>query len=126
MKPKIWILLIIFILLIALAIIGYFSVKFVIDYRMHLNSRLQSQYTTFYIDIRDYGFMPENLTIKQGERIIWKNLGTQNHSVVFPKLNISSGNLTTGMNYSFVFNYTGNFTYGCVIHPDKLGMIFVE
>jgi len=82
--------------------------------------------TIFHVDIRDYGFMPENFTIKKGEEIIWKNLGTGNHSVIFPEMNLSSGIMVVEAEYSVVFNYSGNFTYGCGLHPDKLGKITVD
>ena len=126
MKPIFLILIIAVILLILLSIVGYFGFKLIQKNNLPGKLVIPVHLNTFYIDIRDYGFMPENFTIELGEKIVWKNLGNQNHSVVFPSLNISSGILISGTNYSIVFNYSGNFSYGCGQHPDKTGLIFVR
>ncbi len=126
MKPIFWILIIAIILLIALTIIGYFGFKLIQKNDLPVKLVIPPSLNIFYIDIQDYGFMPEKFTIDKGEEIIWKNLGKQNHSVVFPSLNFSSGILVPGANYSLVFDYSGNFSYGCGQHPDKRGMIIVK
>jgi plastocyanin len=58
--------------------------------------------------------------------IIWKNLGSKNHSIIFPKLNISSGIILPEENFSIEFNYSGNFSYGCGLHPKDIGNILVN
>jgi plastocyanin len=126
MKPIFWILIIAVILLIALTTIGYFAVKLIQKHNLPGKLIIPADLNVFHIDIRDYGFMPENFTIDKGEGIAWKNLGSGNHSVVFPSLNFNSGVLVPEQNYSIVFNSSGNFSYGCGLHPDKRGLIIVK
>lgn len=126
MKPRNWILIIGISLLIALIIVGYFGFELVRKNTLPGKLLVPSRLNSFHVDIRDYGFIPENLTIDRGEEVVWKNLATQNHSVSFPYLNLSSGVLVGNGNYSVVFNFSGNFTYECKFHPDKKGMIIVK
>lgn len=126
MKPRTWIFIIVLVLFIVSAILCYSIFKSLQNNPSSLKLTTSLNQTTFYIDIRDYGFNPENFTIVQGERIVWKNLGNENHSVNFPQINLTSGVIIPGANYSVVFNYSGNFTYLCKFHVNNVGKVEVQ
>ena len=114
MKPWIWIIGIVLLLLIALAVVGYVGFNFFKNKSIP-KEIVPVEEATFHIDIRDYGFMPENLTIELGEKIVWKNLGKENHSVIFSKMNLSSGVILPEADYNIVFNYSGNFNLKIIL-----------
>jgi plastocyanin len=68
--------------------------------------------------VRDFSFTPANLTITQGDTVVWSNvLGT--HSV--HELNGVFGNniASAPWVYTFVFNVAAvNYNYECQRHPD--------
>jgi len=126
MKSKTWTFVIVLILFLVGAICGYLVFKY---FRLdNINTQkilLQKNEAIFYIDIRDYGFFPNNLSIQLGDTIVFKNLGGLNHSISFDNLNFSSGIIPPHENYSIVLNSSGEINYTCELHPSLHGEIFV-
>jgi len=80
------------------------------------------------IDIKNFGFEPEALTIAAGTAVTWVNQDEEPHNIVElgkPRLFRSQG-LDGGEKYSFVFDKPGTYEYICSIHPHMHGTIVVK
>jgi plastocyanin len=78
------------------------------------------------IEIKDFAFNPQTITVKSGEKITWINKDEEPHTVVsvgkkFPK---SSG-LDTDQEYSITAGAPGTYEYFCSVHPKMTGTIVV-
>jgi plastocyanin len=79
------------------------------------------------IEIKDFMFNPQKITVKSGDKITWVNRDEEPHTVVsvgkkFPK---SSG-LDTDQEYSIIAGAPGTYEYFCSVHPKMTGTIVVE
>jgi plastocyanin len=129
-KPVFWVFLIILILIIVGILIIYLVINIISKDNPNLHkstvTHVLSDISIYYVDIRDYGFFPEELKIRPGESVVWKNLGYENHTVSFEEINISSGVLMSGENYTKIFDNEGVFNYNCLINPDLRGRMIVS
>ena len=79
------------------------------------------------IEIKDFAFNPQTITVKSGDKITWINRDEEPHTVVsvgkkFPR---SSG-LDTDQEYSITAGAPGTYEYFCSVHPKMTGTIVVE
>lgn len=79
------------------------------------------------IEIKDFMFNPQKITVKSGEKITWINHDEEPHTVVsvgkkFPK----SSALDTDQEYSITAGAPGTYEYFCSVHPKMTGTIVVE
>ena len=82
---------------------------------------------SYKIEIKDFAFNPQKITVKSGEKITWINHDEEPHTVVsvgkkFPK---SSG-LDTDQEFSITAGAPGTYEYFCSVHPKMTGTIVVE
>ena len=78
------------------------------------------------VSIESLQFKPATLTIKAGEKVIWTNNDDRDHTVIAKGGGFKSGVIHRGESFSFSFEKSGNFAYGCRLHPRMKGMIVVE
>jgi plastocyanin len=76
------------------------------------------------INIQNFAFSPETLTVTKGTTVTWINNDSAPHQIKSATFN--SGQLGKGQSFSFTFNDVGAFDYSCAIHPSMLGKIIVE
>ena len=80
------------------------------------------------IDIKDFAFSPETLTIKKGTTVTWTNQDDARHDIT-PVGDASdferSELLEQGESYNFTFNTVGTYEYICSPHPYMTGTIEV-
>lgn len=72
------------------------------------------------IEIKNYKFIPENIKIKKGTTITWKNADVVRHDVQMDddsKEGPRSELLKKDEEYSYTFNEIGVFSYHCTPHP---------
>ena len=73
------------------------------------------------IEIKNFKFVPEKMTIKKGTTITWKNFDNTKHNVIFDDESageVEGGKLiSNGEEVSFTFNEVGEFPYYCMPHP---------
>ncbi len=82
---------------------------------------------TYDVDIQDFEFSPQSLTIQEGDTVIWTNEDNAPHNVRSRSgQELSSNTLQEGDTYSHTFDEAGNFSYYCSIHPNMTGTIIVE
>ena len=79
------------------------------------------------IEIKDFAFNPQKITVKSGEKITWINRDEEPHTVVSvgKKFQRSSG-LDTDQEFSIIAGAPGTYEYFCSVHPKMTGTIVVE
>ena len=78
--------------------------------------------------IKDYQFIPQEITIKKGQTLRWQNQEKrQYHSVWFEVLGEEEPEdyLFPDDTYDRQFNEAGTFPYRCGPHPEMLGTVIV-
>jgi len=78
------------------------------------------------IEIKNFTFIPEKITIKKGTKVVWTNKDNAPHQIVSDQSVFKGNVLQEGENYSFTFTNSGTYTYNCGIHPNMKGEILVE
>lgn len=80
------------------------------------------------VTIKDYKFIPQNITIKAGQSIVWENREKrQYHSVWFEALGEAEPEdyLFPEDSYERTFTKSGTFPYRCGPHPEMTGTVTV-
>ena len=79
------------------------------------------------IEIKDFAFDPQKITVKSGEKITWINRDGEPHTVVSvgKKFQRSPG-LDTDQEFSITAGAPGTYEYFCSVHPKMTGTIVVE
>ena len=78
------------------------------------------------VDIRDFSFVPKDLTVSVGTAVRWVNRDDAPHQIVMDGGRPGgSGTLGQGAEHTFVFREAGRFPYHCGIHPTMLGEVNV-
>jgi plastocyanin len=85
------------------------------------------------VQIKDNFFDPPNLTIAVGRQVVWRQVGTNQHTVtsgsptVQPGQLFDSGPLNNGGGFAFTFSAPGSFPYFCRVHGINMtGLITVQ
>ena len=93
----------------------------------------QEEQTLYTVEIIDNSFSPENLTISEGDTVIWINKGSMIHTTTSgtdcePDEGWNSGNLSPEESFSFIFTSQGTFDYFCIPHCEMgmTGSVTVE
>lgn len=76
------------------------------------------------INIENFSFSPNTLTVKKGMAVTWTNNDSAPHTIKSAAFN--SEVLNKGQSFSFTFNEAGTFNYYCSLHPAMTGEIIVE
>ena len=79
------------------------------------------------IEIKDFAFNPQTVTVKSGEKITWINRDGEPHTVtsVGKKFQKSSA-LDTDQEFTITTGAPGTYEYFCSVHPKMTGKIVVE
>jgi plastocyanin len=79
------------------------------------------------IEIKDFHFNPQILTVKSGEKITWVNRDEEPHTVVSVEKQFKkSPPLDTDQEFTIIASEPGTYTYFCSVHPKMTGTIVVE
>jgi len=81
--------------------------------------------TTHIVEIRQFKFVPEVLTAKKGDHIIWKNLDVVPHTATANDKSWNSGNLNRTDGWLMITEKVGESSYICAYHPAMTGKIVV-
>lgn len=83
--------------------------------------------TTHIIEISGFSFSPEVLNIKKGDKVIWTNMDSVQHTVTSDSgSTLESKLIGKGESYSYLFNQGGSYSYHCIPHPAMKGKIVVN
>ena len=78
------------------------------------------------IEIKDFAFNPQNLTVKSGEKITWINRDEEPHAVVSVEKQFKKSTaLDTDQEFTITAGAPGTYTYFCSVHPKMTGTIVV-
>ncbi|MFN2623621.1 MAG: cupredoxin family copper-binding protein [Chthoniobacterales bacterium] len=79
------------------------------------------------IEIKDFHFSPETLTVKSGEKITWINRDDEPHTIVSVEKQFKkSPALDTNQEFTITASAPGTYSYYCSVHPKMTGTIIVE
>lgn len=78
------------------------------------------------INIQNFAFNPETVTISVGTTLTWINLDSAPHTVTSDDNLFDSGNLNQNATFSHTFTTPGTFTYHCSIHPSMTAKVVVQ
>lgn len=79
------------------------------------------------IEIKDFAFNPQTITVKSGEKITWINRDEEPHTVVSVEKQFKkSSALDTDQEFTITAGAPGTYTYYCSVHPKMTGAIVVE
>jgi plastocyanin len=77
------------------------------------------------VQIADFAFAPQSLTVSKGSTVTWINVDPADHSVVAADVSFFSENLGQGVRFEHTFDNAGEFPYVCGIHARMTGTITV-
>ena len=79
------------------------------------------------IEIKDFAFNPQTITVKSGEKITWINRDEEPHTIVSVEKQFKkSSALDTDQEFTITAGAPGTYTYFCSVHPKMTGTIVVE
>ena len=79
------------------------------------------------IEIKDFAFSPQTITVKSGETITWINRDEEPHTIVSVEKQFKkSSALDTDQEFTITAGAPGTYTYFCSVHPKMTGTIVVE
>ena len=83
---------------------------------------------TVNVEIGDYFYDPDQITIAPGQTVLWTNDGTvkEGHTVTDKGGAFDSGVLKNGDTFSHTFDTAGTFNLFCSIHPKMKQTVLVE
>jgi len=73
-----------------------------------------------------YSFFPSPMTVGSDQIIVWRNMDTLTHHVVFDDRSVDTGTLAPGTLSQPIALSPGTRTYHCAIHPTMVGSITVQ
>jgi len=78
------------------------------------------------IEIKDFAFNPQTITVKSGEKITWINRDEEPHTIVSVEKQFKkSSALDTDQEFTVVAGVPGTYSYYCSVHPKMTGTIVV-
>jgi plastocyanin len=79
------------------------------------------------IEIKDFAFNPQIITVKSGEKVTWINRDEEPHTVVSVEKQFKKSTaLDTDQEFTITAGAPGTYTYFCSVHPKMTGTIVVE
>jgi len=79
------------------------------------------------IEIKDFAFNPQTLSVKSGEKVTWINRDEEPHTVVSVQKQFKKSTaLDTDQEFTITTGTPGTYTYFCSVHPKMTGTIVVE
>jgi len=80
------------------------------------------------VQIENYQFLPNTLTIRVGGSVTWVNRDGDVHSIAADDTpqTFKSAGLDTDDKFSFTFTKPGTYSYHCSVHPHMTGKIIVR
>jgi plastocyanin len=82
------------------------------------------------VSIKNFSFIPSNLTVNVGDTVTWVNNDSTNHTVTGDNSgtndDFDSGILAPGDSWSHTFNAVGSQPYHCTIHTSMHATVTVQ
>ena len=81
---------------------------------------------THTIVIADMKFVPETLTVKAGDTVVWVNKDFFPHTATAQDRSFDSRDLATNKSWKYVAAKKGTFSYICTLHPTMKATLIVK
>jgi plastocyanin len=78
------------------------------------------------VQISNFQFQPQELTVTAGTTVAWLNRDQTIHNVVSKDGKVASPGLDTDDRYTVVFEHEGDYPYFCALHPQMTGVVHVR
>ena len=79
------------------------------------------------IEIKDFAFNPQTMTVRSGETVTWINRDEEPHTVVSVEKQFKKSTaLDTDQTFTITAGAPGTYTYFCSVHPKMTGTIVVK
>jgi plastocyanin len=80
---------------------------------------------THTVTIEGMKFVPASLTVKKGDRVVWKNKDVVPHTAT-AKRGFDSRSIAAGKSWSHVARKPGRHDYVCTFHPGMKATLVVQ
>jgi plastocyanin len=77
------------------------------------------------VEIEDFAYSPDPVTIEEGGKVIWKNRDAAPHTATAEDGSFDTGTIEEGKLKSETFKEPGTYAYICSIHPQMHGTVEV-
>lgn len=82
---------------------------------------------TYRVEIHNFAFLPNTLTVPKGARIVWTNRDDEPHTIVSAGGAFKASQaLDTDDSFATTLDKPGAYAYFCGIHPMMVGKIIVR
>ena len=81
---------------------------------------------THTIVIADMKFVPETLTVKAGDTVVWVNKDFFPHTAIAQDHSFDSRDIATSESWKYVATKKGPFSYICTLHPTMKATLIVK
>jgi plastocyanin len=82
------------------------------------------------IEIRDFKYQPDPVTVHEGDTVEWKNSDKVPHTATADgqsqKPAFDSGSIATGATWRYVAGTKGTYNYTCTFHPQMKGQLIIQ
>jgi plastocyanin len=85
-----------------------------------------SAQSTGEVEIADFKYAPETVTVKTGTEVTWTNADEATHTATADDGSFDTGDLDRGDAKAVTFDKAGTFTYYCRFHPFMKATIEVQ
>src|SRR5688572_20940188 len=82
--------------------------------------------TTHTIVVENMKFVPENLTVKPGDSVVWVNKDFFPHTATAQHKSFDSGDIAANKSWKLVAAKKGAFPYVCTLHPTMKATLIVQ
>ena len=82
--------------------------------------------STAKIDVADFKYMPDAVTVEAGAEITWTNSDDAPHTATADDSSFDTGDLDRGDSASVTFEEPGTFSYYCRFHPFMKATVEVQ
>jgi plastocyanin len=77
------------------------------------------------VEIEDFAYDPDPVTIEEGGKVIWKNRDSAPHTATAAEGSFDTGTIEEDKLESETFKQPGTYAYVCSIHPQMHGTVEV-
>lgn len=81
---------------------------------------------THTVRIEGMAFVPETLTVKPGDVVVWVNKDLFAHTATAPSRGFDSGEIASGKTWKYIAKDAGKTPYVCTLHPTMKGVLIVK
>jgi plastocyanin len=81
---------------------------------------------TYVVTIENMQFVPQELTVHRGDRVVWVNQDLFPHTATAVSKKFDSGEIVAQKRWSYVAKAAGEYAYSCIYHPTMKAVLIVE